>query len=123
MPRLVGLDKGAEILRTGRPVSSKEAVEIRLIYKEFEGDLIDEGIELINQIYRGILHVDRISKEPFEETGVPPDVNIGHLSKKIDNILVRAIYQGATKSLEDGLDNEARLFGECINTEDMKIGI
>ena len=41
----------------------------------------------------------------------------------IDEILVEAIYEGAKMSLEDGLELEARLFGECINTEDMKIGI
>ncbi len=36
LPRIVGLDKGAELLRTGRPISSAEAVEIGLIHKEVE---------------------------------------------------------------------------------------
>jgi enoyl-CoA hydratase/3-hydroxyacyl-CoA dehydrogenase len=123
LPRLVGLDKGAEILRTGRPISSAEAVEIGLVYKEVEGDLISEAISLVRQIHEGTVEVKPICKTPLDVTGEIPEIDIGHLSRKIDEILVRAIYEGARMSLKDGLQLESRLFGECINTEDMKIGI
>jgi len=43
LPRLIGLDKASEILRTGRPVSSSEAVKIGLVDKEIDGDLLDAG--------------------------------------------------------------------------------
>jgi enoyl-CoA hydratase/3-hydroxyacyl-CoA dehydrogenase len=45
------------------------------------------------------------------------------LSKAIDSILVETIYGGAEMDLEDGLEYEARQFGECMKTEDMKIGL
>ncbi|MFQ5825645.1 MAG: 3-hydroxyacyl-CoA dehydrogenase/enoyl-CoA hydratase family protein, partial [bacterium] len=123
LPRLVGLDKGAEILRTGRPISSAEAVEIGLVYKEVEGPLVPEAVSLVRKIHDGTVDITPIRKAPLENVGELPPVNIGHLSKKIDEILVQAIIEGAKLNLEEGLELESRLFGECIDTEDMKIGI
>ena len=123
LPRLVGLKKAGDILRTGRPVSSAEAVEAGLVYKEVEGDLITEGISLIKQINDEEITITSICKTPIETNGGAPPVEIGHLSKKIDELLVKAIYEGAAMTLEEGLDFEAKLFGECINTQDMKIGL
>jgi len=141
LPRLVGLDKGAELLRTGRPISSREAVDIGLIHKEVEGDLIGEAISLVKQIAGGKIKVTPIQKTPLSRQDLRPDgqhghqevtpddtrkarnLDIGHLSRAIDGILVRAIYDGAGMNLKDGLDLECRLFGECITTQDMKIGI
>ena len=62
----------------------------------------------------------------FEPIAVPaelPEVEIGHLSTKIDGILQRAILEGAAGRLADGLDLESRLFGECVETKDMHIGM
>jgi enoyl-CoA hydratase/3-hydroxyacyl-CoA dehydrogenase len=53
----------------------------------------------------------------------PQEVELKHLSKSIDAILTRTIYEGAVMNLEDGLDFEARQFGECMKTDDMKIGL
>ncbi len=123
LPRLVGLGTGSEILRTGRPVSSEEAVRIGLILKEVEGDLIDEGINVIKQLYRGSISPRKASEIPLYVIGERQNIVIGHLSKKIDHILSKAIYEGAKMDFKDGLELEARLFGECINTKDMKIGL
>ena len=37
--------------------------------------------------------------------------------------LVNAIYAGAKMTLAEGLQLESRSFGECIETEDMWIGL
>lgn len=123
LPRIVGVEKAAEILRTARNVSSKEAAEIGLVYKEAEGDLVDEAVKVAKQIASGEVKVKTISKEPISSNGNPKSVEIGHLSKKIDEILVKTIYEGSRMSLKDALDFEARMFGECMKTEDMKIGL
>ena len=123
IPRLVGLDKGAEILRTGRPVSSAVAAEIGLVYKEVQENLITEALDLVRKIHLGKIHATPIQKAPLADIGDMPQIDIGHLSKKIDEILTKAIYEGAQMSLKDGLHLESRLFGECFNTEDMKIGL
>ena len=52
-----------------------------------------------------------------------PDVEIGHLSKKIDAILQRAILDGWNLPLDKGLDLESRAFGECVETKDMHLGM
>ncbi len=123
LPRLVGLATGAEILRTGRPVSSEEAVRIGLILKEVEGDLIDEGINVIKQLYRGSVSPRKASEIPLYVVGERQNIDIGHHSRKIDQILCKAIYEGAKMDFADGIELEAKLFGECINTKDMKIGL
>ncbi|MBW8050888.1 MAG: 3-hydroxyacyl-CoA dehydrogenase/enoyl-CoA hydratase family protein [Cytophagales bacterium] len=123
LPRLIGLDKAGEILRTGRTVSSKEAAEIGLVHKEAEGELIEEAVNLIRQVANGEIDIKQLQEVPLAGNGGVPEINIGHLSKKIDGILTKAIYEGAKMSLEEGLELEAKLFGECINTEDMKIGL
>ncbi len=123
LPRLIGLDKAAEILRTARMVSGKEAAEIGLIDREAEGDLVGEAIQLVHQIANGEIRMQAIPIEPVAENGEAKALDIGHHSKKIDQILTRAIYEGARLSLSEGLDLESRLFGECIETDDMKIGL
>lgn len=123
LPRIVGLDKGAEILRTGRVVSSKEAKKLGLIYDEVKGDLVKEGIRLARKIAQGKLKVKSLYREPLELSNGGQDLQLGHLSRKIDGILKQAIYEGATLNLNEGLEKEAKLFGECLNTEDMKIGL
>lgn len=123
LPRLVGIDTAAEILRTGRTVSSAEAVEIGLVDREVEGDLIEEGISLVKQIDDGSLKILPMMEMPLRRKEKIPDVELGHLSKIIDRILTSTIYEGAEMTLEDGLEFEARQFGECVKTEDMKIGL
>ena len=123
LPRLVGLDVADGILRTGRPVSAAEAVEIGLVNKIVAGDLIEEGIALVKQITKGDLTVKPMVETPFGNGGEAQDVELGHLSKAIDTILTKTIYEGAGMTLEEGLEFEARQFGACMNTEDMKIGL
>ncbi len=123
LPRIIGVEKAAEILRTARSVSAKEAAEIGLIQKEVEGDLVEEAVKLAKQIASGEIKVKSIPKGVISTIGNPVQLELGHLSKKIDEILVKAIYKGLNMSLYDGLELEARMFGECLLTEDMKIGM
>ncbi|MCX6295751.1 MAG: 3-hydroxyacyl-CoA dehydrogenase/enoyl-CoA hydratase family protein [Bacteroidetes bacterium] len=123
LPRIVGVEKAAEILRTARNVSSKEAAEIGLVYKEVEGDLVDEAVRFAKQIASGEVKLKTIPQDAISTNGNPIQLEIGHLSKKIDEIIVKAIYEGSHLSLKDGLELESRMFGECLLTEDMKIGL
>jgi enoyl-CoA hydratase/3-hydroxyacyl-CoA dehydrogenase len=123
LPRLVGIEKASEILRTARPVSSSEAVEIGLAREETEGDLVDAAASLVRQIADGSVAVAKIEIGPLSNIGEPEDLDIGHHSRKIDGILVNAIYQGARMTLAEGLELESRSFGKCIETEDMWIGL
>jgi enoyl-CoA hydratase / 3-hydroxyacyl-CoA dehydrogenase len=122
LPRLVGVDVAAEILRTGRTVSGKEAYEIGLIDRETQGDLVEEAVAFANELVRG----DAEPRDFMKSNGkgyAPENLDIGHLSRKIDEIMNRAIYDGYKLPLEEALELESKLFGECILTDDMKIGL
>lgn len=123
LPRLVGVEKAAEILRTGRPVSSAEALEIGLVSREVEANLQEAAVDLVKDIAARRITPKPMPKQPIDCPDNLPAQELGHLSRRIDEILVQAIVRGAASTLEEGLELEARLFGECIMTEDMKIGL
>jgi enoyl-CoA hydratase/carnithine racemase len=123
LPRLVGFSNAWPILRTGNPISSEEALKIGLIQEEVEGDVKEAGIAFAKKLISGEVKVPPIKREPIEIPKSLPDVDIGHLSRKTDEIMQDAILEGAKMTLEEGLKNEARIFGKCLRTKDMRIGM
>ncbi|MCK4647231.1 MAG: enoyl-CoA hydratase/isomerase family protein [Candidatus Aminicenantes bacterium] len=123
LPRLVGLARAWPLLRTGNPISSEEALKIGLIQEEVEGDIKEAGIAFARKVISGEVNIPPINKEPIEIPESLPEVDIGHLSRKIDEILKKAILEGAKMTLEEGLRFEARTFGECLKTKDTRIGM
>ena len=122
-PRIVGLLNAWPILRTGNPISSSEALKIGLIKEEVKGDIKEAGIAFAKKVISGKVKVPPIKREPMEIPESLPEVDIGHLSRKIDEILQKVIIEGARMTLEDGLKHEAKTFGECVRTKDMRIGM
>ena len=123
LPRIVGLLKAWPILRTGNPISSEEALKIGLIQEEIEGDIKEKGIAFAKKVISGELNIPPIKKEPIEVPDSLPEVNIGHLSRKIDGLLQKATLEGAKMTLEEGLKHEAKILGECLRTKDVRIGM
>ena len=123
LPRIVGLASAWPLLRTGNPISSAEALEMGLIHMEVEGDIIAAGISFVKDIILGDVKIPPIKREPIEIPDSLPEVDIGHLSRKTDEILQKAILQGAKMTLEDGLKTEAKIMGGCVKTKDMRIGM
>ena len=123
LPRLVGLSSAWPLLRTGNPISSEEALKIGLIQEEVEGDIKEAGVAFARKVISGEVNIPLINKEPIEIPESLPEVDIRHLSRKIDEILKKAILGGARMTLEEGLKFEARTFGECLMTKDTRIGM
>ena len=123
LPRLVGLANAWPLLCTGNPISSEEALKIGLIQEEVEGDMKEAGVAFARRVISGELNIPPIDKEPIEIPASLPEVDIGHLSRKIDEILKKAVLEGAKMTLEEGLKFEARTFGECLKTKDTRIGM
>jgi enoyl-CoA hydratase/carnithine racemase len=94
-----------------------------LIQEEVEGDLIHAAIEWVKKIASGEIRIPPIKKDPIPIPSKLPDVDIGPLSRKTDSLLQRAILEGAKLNLYEGIKLEAKIFGECWLTQDMKIGI
>ncbi len=123
LPRIIGLSAAWPILRLGDPISSKEALELGLIQEEVDGDIKEAGIAYVKKLISGEVSVPVIEKGPLEIPDTLPEVDIGFLSKKTDEIMQRVILEGAKKTLEEGLKHEAKVLGECVTTKDMRIGM
>jgi len=123
LTRLIGFERASEMIRTATPISSEKALEYGLVNELVEGDVLERAIELALEIVAGKAKVKPIQTSPLSNVPASlPAIDIGHHSKAIDKIAVEAILEGAKMELDDGLQNEARLFGHCWTTEDTKIG-
>ncbi|MBI4966435.1 MAG: enoyl-CoA hydratase/isomerase family protein [Desulfomonile tiedjei] len=124
LPRLVGFEKAAAMIRTANPISTAQALEYGLINEEVQGDVLERAIELARELAAGKTKVKLIEMGPL--SNVPdklPDIDIGHLSRAMDKLAVQAMLEGGKMTLEDGLKHEAKLFGQCWTTEDNRIGL
>ena len=129
LPRLIGLEAAWPLLRTGRPLSADEALSLGLVRELVPGDrLVERAAELAVALAEGTAEPG-----PAVETGplpLPdgfpdalPEVEIGHRSRAVDELLRRAVLEGAAGSLADGLRLEARLFGAGCALEDRRLGV
>jgi enoyl-CoA hydratase/3-hydroxyacyl-CoA dehydrogenase len=124
LPRLIGIEKAAEMLRTCKPISSEKAKALGLIREEVDGDVVARAVELAKDMASGKAPRSRMSDAPMSNVPASlPPVEIGHLSKKVDEILCKAILGGAKLPLQDAIPFEAKCFGEVCGTEDMRIGV
>lgn len=124
LPRWVGFDRALGMMRTAKPIDGKTALEWGLISEEVEGDVADRAVELVNDYASGKAKLKRINAGPL--TGVPdhaPALDIGHLSRRIDEILCSTVIHGCQQPLRQGLLLESKAFGECVETQDMHIGM
>jgi enoyl-CoA hydratase / 3-hydroxyacyl-CoA dehydrogenase len=123
LPRLVGVATAWSLLRTGRPISGAEAVAIGLVRGEVEGDLVEAAVALARDAAAGTVELPAIPRGPIEVPETVPDVDLKHLSRAVDEVLQKAILEGARLPLSEGLRLEAKCFGEVCALEDMRIGV
>jgi len=124
LPRLVGIEKAAEMLRTCRPIGSEKAKAYGLIREEVEGDLVARAVQLCQDMASGKAPRSRMAEGPMSNVPASlPAVDIGHLSKKVDEVLCKAILGAAKLPLKDAVPFEAKCFGEVCGTKDMRIGV
>ena len=66
----------------------------------------------------------RMAEGPMSDVpeSLPP-IEIGHLSRRVDEILQKAILGAAKLPLAEAVPFEAKCFGEVCGTEDMRIGV
>lgn len=124
LPRLVGMETAARMIRTGRPLSSTEAVETGLCLEEVPPErLLDRAVELARDAADGKIDLPRLDPAPMDVPDSLPELELGHLSRAVDAIVTRALLEGCAKPLQEGLRHEAAMFAEICRTEDMAIGL
>lgn len=123
LPRLIGMSRAAEMLRTGKALSGTEAVECGLVRAEVEGDVVTAAVLLARAAGRGDTRLTPIDPRPLAVPASLAAVELGHLSRAVDALICRALLEGCGMPLADGLRFESQMFGACCATEDMRIGV
>lgn len=122
LPRLVGVDKAAEMVRAATVVGADEAAAIGWATLPPAADPMAEAKALLRKALAGEATLKPVDEAPM--TGVEVGaLDVGHRSLAIDTILVDVMREGLGMSLEEGLAVEARGFGRCKQTVDMDIGM
>jgi enoyl-CoA hydratase/3-hydroxyacyl-CoA dehydrogenase len=122
LPRIIGLDKALELLRTGRPVGAKEACKLTWATDHPATDPVAAARDVIHRHFDGET-IGPVNPEPLPVPDTLPTVDIGHRSLVIDSILVDTVRRGVSKPLEEGLDIEAKGLADCKRTIDFDIGM
>jgi enoyl-CoA hydratase / 3-hydroxyacyl-CoA dehydrogenase len=123
LPRLVGIELAAEMLRTGRALTGCQAAEFGLVREEVDGDVVSAAVELARAAARGEVALAGVDPAPLAVDAELPEVDLGFRSRAIDALIRRAIVEGCRRPLADGLRIESQMFAECCATEDMRIGV
>lgn len=123
LPRLIGLERALDLLRSGRSVGAEEACELGWAAGEPVTDIVGAARDLIRRHLAGEVELSPVSPEPLEVPKDLPRLDIGHHSLVIDAILVEAVREGVSRLLSEGLEVEAAAFGRCRQTVDYDIGM
>ncbi len=98
LARLVGTSKARELILTGDMITAQEAFRIGLVDRVVpDGELLRQALGLAKKIAQ------------------KSAVALAHAQE--------AITDGIERSLEEGLENEARLFGKVAESQDMREGV
>lgn len=123
LPRLIGLERAAAMLRTGRVIGAKEACAWGWAYGAPADDVLAEAKALLRRAIAKEVTLAPVSPAPMAKVDALPKVDLGHRSLAIDAILVDVIRRGLERPLAEGLVIEAQGFARCRSTVDMDIGM
>ncbi len=118
LPRLIDFTTAWRVLRTAGTISGADALRLGLVQEETEADrLVDRAVELARTLE------PRPPLAPPKIFGTPPEVDLGGLSRRVAEVLRKAVLQGAAMPLEKALEFESACFGEVYATRDRQIGL
>ena len=123
LPRLLGVERALELLRTARAIGAKEACAIGWAHGDPVDDPVKAAKDLIRKHLAGKIKLAPVDPAPMAVPDPIPDVDIGHRSLLIDAILVDAVKRGVQLPLDEGLIVEAKAFADTMETVDADIGI
>ncbi len=123
LPRFIGFERAAELLRTGRPIGAKEACQWGWAHGTPVNDLVAAATALIRDHIAGEITLAPVDPKPMTVPESFPEIDLGHHSLAVDAILVDVIRRGLAMELSEGLALEGQGFGRCTQAKDLKIGL
>jgi enoyl-CoA hydratase/carnithine racemase len=123
LPRLIGVERALELLRTGRSIGAGEACELGWAHGKPTADPERAARDLIREHLAGRIKLAPVNPAPMAVPDPIPNVDLGHRSLLVDRILVDAVKRGVQLPLDEGLRVEAEAFAKVRNTVDADIGI
>jgi enoyl-CoA hydratase/3-hydroxyacyl-CoA dehydrogenase len=123
LPRLIGLARASEMIRTARAVSAADACAWGWAHGAPAEDPLAAAKDLARRAAAGEVLLARIDPSAMQVPEKLPRVDIGHRSLAIDAIVVDVLRRGASRPLAEGLRVEAEGFARCRATVDMDIGM
>jgi enoyl-CoA hydratase/3-hydroxyacyl-CoA dehydrogenase len=123
LPRLVGVERALDLLRTGRSIGGADACAWGWATGEPSDNPVKAASDLIRAHLAGSRTIRPIDGAPLAVPDHLPAVDPGHHSLAIDAILVDVVRRGVTRPLDEGLRIEAAGFSACKRTVDMDIGM
>ena len=128
LPRLVGVAKAVEMCATGKPISTPEAAELGLIDRLIDGDLLTGAIAFALEI--AVLPApktrERMQKLGTPEQNAPIFAAARDASRKQQRGMkaplaaIDAIEAGIGLPFEQGCEAEAKIFTECLFSDQSK---
>lgn len=123
LPRIIGVEKALELLRTGRAIGAEEACAIGWACGDPVDDPVQAAKDLIREHVAGKVKLAPVDQAPVTVPDPIPDIDLGHRSLVVDALLVNAVKEGLRLPLDEGLLVEARAFADSKETVDADIGI
>jgi enoyl-CoA hydratase/carnithine racemase len=123
LPRLIGLEKASEMLRTASTIGAADACKLGWATGEPAKDPVAAAKKVVKAHLDGSAPIKKLDPGPIEVPSPLPDVDIGHRSLAIDRILTDAMFSGLAADLDQGLEAEAQAFARCKETVDYGIGM
>ncbi len=120
LPRLVGFAKAAEMLVSGRILKAPEALEIGLIDKIVEGDLLPAALAFAQEAAATCPHIR--TRDKNDKLGTPDFTAARDLARKIRRnqtappLALEALEAAATLSFEEGCKKERELSAKSLTT-------
>ncbi len=131
LPRLVGVEKAIEMCTTGKPVKASEAVQFGLIDRIIDGDLLAGAVAFAREVAGKPTRKTRERTEKLgnAEQNAPVFAAARESARKkyrgmICQLAAIDAIEAATKlPFEKGCEEEARLFYQCLYSDQSKAQI
>lgn len=125
LPRLIGAEAALTAILSGNPILAPEALELGIVDKIAEGDLVEDALSWAHEIVAGgsklrkirdlddKVKVDRSTPEIFERITATLEKN--HRNQHAPVRIVECVEQAVNgEDFDAGMAAEQRLFAECL---------